>query len=635
MKRLITSVIIIIAFPLIVVTALYLTNVKLQPIQLSLMNDSVVAETSYITDNKFYEITGTMGCIPGALIVPSKYSAGNAMAVSTQPLTEILASTPSYRTISSLEDIRSEEYMVDDTYRATVMFYLNLPSKNSYAIWFPSEFCEYRIYINGELASQSSTFRDGMPHFATSFFTVLPYSETGNYEVVLNVISPVNYVNTGSTSILIGTLSKIQESFKGVESVSLYAIALILFTIVYTIIQAIVFKNDRRISSFGILSLMTVYAMSFMDGRMVTTALPRLPYQLGVIMEGLSTPLYLLSLLYFTYTMFPEFFPKKIGLLTSALLIVPLTDSLMLHSIPVLNSLTILMSIFPYAICLYTFIVGCERQEKYILRYGFGLLSIESSVLLFYSTKDQAIPSRFAYIVGYIIFAMMMVSILANEFAMQANEEEFYKGELSRQLEAMQASENAFLNAQMKPHFLYNTLNTIADLCVTDPAKAKKLITSLSEYLKLILSMDSMDETVPLRKELEVVDAYTDIEKERFPSINFYRDYPVRMPILMVPPLTLQPLIENAIKHGVRKSDRPGVITLRIVETPTAVEFYVSDNGVGMHEDAINKLFNMPTGNQSIGIYNIDRRLKSKYGSGLHVESTPGLGTCVSFKVNK
>jgi sensor histidine kinase YesM len=170
---------------------------------------------------------------------------------------------------------------------------------------------------------------------------------------------------------------------------------------------------------------------------------------------------------------------------------------------------------------------------------------------------------------------------------------------------------------------------------VTDPDKAKSLIASLKEYCNLILSIDNMEKTVPLSRELELVTAYTSIEKERFPSINFYTDLPIRMPKINMPPLTLQPLIENAIKHGVRKNDRPGVITLRIREAFDSVTFYVSDNGVGMDEATMQKLFNEPKENKSIGVYNIDKRLKNLYGEGLSVDSTVDLGTCVSFTVPK
>ena len=84
-----------------------------------------------------------------------------------------------------------------------------------------------------------------------------------------------------------------------------------------------------------------------------------------------------------------------------------------------------------------------------------------------------------------------------------------------------------------------------------------------------------------------------------------------------------------------RKSERPGVITLRIRESFDAVTFYVSDNGVGMSKETIEKLFEEPKENKSIGVYNIDKRLKNLYHTGLYVESTINLGTCVSFSVPK
>lgn len=101
----------------------------------------------------------------------------------------------------------------------------------------------------------------------------------------------------------------------------------------------------------------------------------------------------------------------------------------------------------------------------------------------------------------------------------------------------------------------------------------------------------------------------------------------------MMPPIIIQPLIENAIKHGVRKSDKPGIVTLRVIESEDEVSFYVSDNGSGMSNETIEKLFEIPNGNKSIGIYNINKRLISKYGKGLVVESTIGLGTTVSFSI--
>lgn len=620
MKRLITAISLVIAFPLIVITSLYLICRFNQPDKLLLAKTKATAVSTYIDEGKIYEISGDIECYPGMLLSPEDLKKPHVSDVTT------------YLPASSL-DKKSSEYVAGSDYVATLRFYLNLPANRDYSICFPANFCEYKVYVNGSLTRESVYHNSDTPGYATRFYVDLPQNYTGLYEIVVNYLTPENYINNGTSTLLFSSRSSMERMFSLLNQLGDFELSIILFTILFTLIQLLFLGSDKRMTAFSLLSLATIVALAFMDGKTVLGRIPYFPHQLGTLLDSLSTPLFLIALLYYTYTMFPSFFPKKAGYIFSGMLILPLLDSLFLQKFPLLSSIGLLATIFPYALCLYVFVMAYESEEKFILPYGIGLLSTESSVLLLYSTQDLAIPSIATYLIGYIIFAVLMVAVVANEYAKQNVEEQFIRSELSRQLEAMQASENAFLNSQMKPHFLYNTLNTIADLCVTDSEKAKRLINSLGEYLKLILSMDSMDETVPLRRELEVVDAYTGIEKERFPEIKFFEEYPIRLPVVMVPPLSLQPLIENAIKHGVRKSSKPGVITLRIVESDEYVDFYVADNGVGMKEEQIKKLFNVPSGSQSIGIYNIDRRLKSKYGSGLHVESTPGLGTCVSFRI--
>ena len=636
MSKLKISILLITLLPLISVLSLYFLAKSIQPAELSLASDDEYFQTTYIDEGKFYSLKGEIGCIPGALLMPTNY---NLMSSSSgryySALSSEVRTLPNYTTISSLDDIKSEEYEVNGSYMATFCFFLKLPSSASYAIWFPADFCEYNVYVNGSLAASSDTFRSKTPHIANAFYVPLPASKTGAYEVIANVIAPSDFPFDRSGAVLIGSLDRIERSFSSVKRVSVFFLSFILFTMVFTVVQIIAIRNDLRLLSFSIMSFFTMLAMSFMDGRIFAVLFPTTHYRFACLLEFLAPPLFILSLVFFSYSMYKEIYPKRHAIYIYISLIIPIINAILLSRIPWLSSVASAINVVPFAICLYMFVIAYSRELPHALPYGIGVLAVEISLLLYYSTRDMAVPSRFAYVGGYVVFAVTIVSILAGEYALQYSEESKLSTELSKKLEAMQISENAFLNAQMKPHFLYNTLNTIADCCVTDSKKAQKLINSLSEYLKLILSLDNMDKTVPLRRELELAAAYTAIEKQRFPSINFYTDFPIKLPAIMMPPLTIQPLIENAIKHGVRKSDKPGVVTLRIVENPDSVQFFVSDNGKGMDEEAIKHLFRIPKDNQSIGIYNIDKRLKNQYGKGLTVESTPGLGTCVSFKIPK
>lgn len=636
MKRTITACLISLLLPLLVTVCITLINKKLQPEKLSIVSEGNRLETSYIKDNKTYELSGNIGCLPGQTLDPSTFGLSTGGSAYRYKVKNVLESDPTYTTITSLKEIRSENCKVGNSYKALTFIVLDLPSNANYALWFPSEFCEYTIYVNGILAKTSRTYKDKMPSFPGAFYVELPKNDDGVYEIIANFITPVNYFNTATDAILLGSYDKVERSFSNVAKFSLFFSTFGLFSIIFIVIQLIPLKRDTRLLSFVGLSCSTLLITAFRDGRLILLYFPKLPYVVGSFLEAISISVYLLMLLLYTRAMYRDFFPNKVSRVFMLLIIIPLINALCLGSFTALRFVSDIITIIPYAICLYVFIRAYQAREVHTMSYGAGILTTEISVLLDITTQKHTIPARFSYSIGYLIIATTMVGILATQYAKQKKEEAFYSEELKRQLAQMQASENAFLNAQMKPHFLYNTLNTIADLCVTDAHKAQNLIDSLSEYLKLILSLDNMDETVPLRRELELVEAYTDIERERFPSINFYVEKPIHMPTIMMPPLTIQPLIENAIKHGVRKLDKPGVITLRIVDNPDSVDFFVSDNGVGMDEDTIHTLLTkVPKENQSVGIYNINKRLKRLYKKGLSVESTPGLGTCVSFKVYK
>lgn len=617
MKRFYLAILLVILLPIIIVISLFLTAKKMQPETITFPQSDYDRGTKYILDEKLYNLEGNILVNEGKITLPEQFDFANAL------------------TVASLKEAKTPDSIVDQKYCATFYLLMNMASGYEYALWMPTEYTDYRIYVNGVLVHEGRSFMGEYTVFPAAFMVTLPFSEDGRYEVVINASAPENYTNSGSAAILFAMNAKVSKDVNSVKTFSICVSAFILFTMCFCLIQIFVLKNDASLLSFATLSLMTFLIMAFTDGRIITLFIPGMPYQIGCFMEAILTPLFLLSLLYYTQVMFPAYFSKLIGYIFAGLLTVPFINALCLNRFAVLSSAAIMITVIPYAMCLYIFVLAYERREKHSLLFGISVLATESSVLLFYATGDLPIPSRFTYSVGYGIMAFTMVAITAERYSSQDDMENFITRELSIQLETMQASENAFLNAQMKPHFLYNTLNTIADCCVTDPAKAKSLINSLSEYLKLILSLDNMDKTVPLRRELELAEAYTAIEKERFPSINFYTDFPMRLPNIMMPPITIQPLIENAIKHGVRKSSKPGVVTLRLVEHTEYVEFFVSDNGAGMTEEQIGNLFREPKENQSIGIYNIDKRLKNIYNMGLNVESTPGLGTCVSFKIYK
>lgn len=605
--------------PLFLFTGLYISNILLQPKPFSMGVADNTPTEAYVDPGKNYYLTGVMECYPKVTASPANL--------------DNYSSSMMY--IDSLADIRSEECRHGDNYIATIRFFIDAPGEQNYSILFPGEFCEYIFFINRRTPAYSGTLRANIPIYPSPKVIDFPYSDDGKYEVIIYIITPTTSSGSTNATVLFGTTERINHIRNWALTTTIVILAAMLATIMFSFTQYIAMKNERILTSFILLAFAFMARTLMVDDVIIMSIIPSLPYQMGTVYRSLTMPFLLLAIVNHEYSMFPGFFPKKFTYWIGAFQIIPLINALTLDAYPALNIASYVAFAVPYALCIYVFIRAHMAKVPYNYLFGLGLMQSVAAAACEYVCKNMVMPARYTLIYSFLTFAIIEMVLLAKKYANQYESEEYYTSELHKTLEAMQASENAFLNAQMKPHFLYNTLNTIADLCVTDPNKAKSLINSLKDYCNLILSIDNMDRTVPLAREMELVNAYTSIEKERFPSINFYTDFPIRMPRIEMPPLVLQPLIENAIKHGVRKSDKPGVITLRIRDTMDSVTFYVSDNGVGMDAEKMEMLFEEPKENKSIGVYNIDTRLKNLYGDGLTVDSTIGLGTCVSFSIPK
>jgi len=195
-------------------------------------------------------------------------------------------------------------------------------------------------------------------------------------------------------------------------------------------------------------------------------------------------------------------------------------------------------------------------------------------------------------------------------------------------------AEIAFLRSQIKPHFLYNTLNSIAALCIDEPQKAEELTLDLSEYLRGSFDFKQLDSMTTLENELELVQAYLNIEKARFGArLNVEYDLDVNLNIA-IPPLILQPLVENAIRHGLMSNLRGGTVKITVKnESVGLVSFAIEDDGSGMSETKRETLLKPDVNKKGVGLWNISQRLQLIYGKSLFIESAEGIGTKVFFEI--
>jgi len=182
------------------------------------------------------------------------------------------------------------------------------------------------------------------------------------------------------------------------------------------------------------------------------------------------------------------------------------------------------------------------------------------------------------------------------------------------------------LRGQINPHFLFNTLNTIGILIRKDPEQARVVIVRLSSLLRRMLY--SQERTSSLGKELDFVEDYLGIELIRFGSERLRVERKVAQEALVaeVPSMLLQPLVENAIKHGISPKETGGVITVGASVEDGWLRLSIKDNGIGMSQEALRQSLR-----RGIGLTNVRERLRSIHGDSyrLEVESTAGEGTLV------
>ena len=220
-----------------------------------------------------------------------------------------------------------------------------------------------------------------------------------------------------------------------------------------------------------------------------------------------------------------------------------------------------------------------------------------------------------------------------NEMAERLHKEEVERIEMEKRLDAARLE---LLKSQINPHFLFNTLNMISCMAKLEEARTtERMISSLGNLFRY--NLKTSEQIVPLERELKVVQDYMYIQQMRFGSrISHDLRVEVDGSETMIPAFTLQPLVENAIIHGIARKEEGGRIFLRIWKRKDKIVISLADTGVGMDEETLKKLMDALKGHRTarvgIGLGNIYQRIKSMYEDGdLRIYSKAGKGTVVQI----
>ena len=269
-----------------------------------------------------------------------------------------------------------------------------------------------------------------------------------------------------------------------------------------------------------------------------------------------------------------------------------------------------------------------DKNDKILSAFGVLLMiSFITDVIGTYLGLWQGGPiSEVVFIFVFVFSLIVLLKVVPQNLnaALRARELEAEKMILNAKLTE---SRIATMISQIQPHFIYNTLGTIEQLCITEPNEASKLVRNFSLYLRGNFS--ELDNAKPIRfsQEMNHVKHYTDIEQVRFPDMTI--QYDLRSVEFLLPALSVQPLVENAIKHGLMGLEEGGIVTISAYETEEFYVVEVTDDGIG---------FDMNAGydeTKHVGIKNIRGRIEGMCGGTLTIESEIGKGTKATIKIPK
>lgn len=268
--------------------------------------------------------------------------------------------------------------------------------------------------------------------------------------------------------------------------------------------------------------------------------------------------------------------------------------------------------------CIFTAVL-IFRNRKVLPRHE-AILSLAYLVSI---SVFVVVDELFGLCISYVIMALFA-------FVLYVRIDLYKELLLERQEKELVESKTQIMLSQMQPHFLYNVLTTISSMCeVQGATQARDVVNKFADYFRTNLDSLGRMKTIPFKKELEHIETYLWLEKVRFED-HLNVQYNIGPVDFEIPSLTVQPVVENAVKHGLQPKDEPGTITISTRESESEFVITVEDDGVGFDTSA--KLSDSRT---HVGLENVSKRLEAICSGFCDIASESGKGTTVTIHIPK
>lgn len=505
------------------------------------------------------------------------------------------------------------------------------------ALKFSSPRTAHKLWANGKLVSEDGIVADDATAAAARFYDkVVPVEASdGRIELVLQVSNYLHHKGGPRRSVTLGDRSALEHDYYLANSVNIFTFG---FTIAIGLFYSLFFfiRRTDKVALHFALFILTFSLRELTIGTVVIVhLLPSLSQEFVLRLEYM-TMFSLVVYTWFVHSLLPDKIPGRL-LQVIALASLLQIAVIAFAPVPFFTRCLPANQIFLTAMLFYVLFViikACWQKNREARLLLVGHLSIIIASVHDHIYYSDLIQTGDLFSLGFLILTITQAALVLKRFTSAFAVVEALNHKLSEMntlkdslLKQVVDSQRDLLLTQIKPHFFYNVINTIMGFCLTNPQKAYDLIGEFSIFISSRLQLSTIERFIELGEELTVIASYLKIEQARFGEMLRYELHTNVSYDYLISPLLIEPLVENAVKHGIREKIEGGCVSVSIETVEQGIKITVADDGVGMTPERLQAVQQNDIG---IGLTNVRRRLQLDYNQPLNITSSPD-GTTVWF----
>lgn len=506
---------------------------------------------------------------------------------------------------------------------------LKLPSKGVYCFNFRYISSAYTLYIDGkkfiENGRIATSYQDEV---ATWRPRILPfYAESDTIDIILQVSNFHHNKGGIINSILFGSCDTIYDN--NILNIIKSAIMLGSFTGIGIYLTFIYQSRSKKCTYLylGLFCFSSLVLETIINDSLIYYIFPDLSFFIITKIEYLSCIGIGISLLLFFQSVYPQEAGKYRFIVMHAIniayfMLVIFTDIRIYGFTEIIYLTFMIINSINFIITLIKAVLYKRRNAKVLLFGCFTMVLILGLDILANFSYKHTYSTSYNYSMGLLFFLICQLYVLSIETL-----EAFKSSQKTKDMEI------AFLQAQIAPHFIFNTLNNIYCLMESSVPKARGLILDFCNFLRVKYKFDYRSNVFcTLNEEIELIKSFIKIENTRFQdAIHFEISVPEEYMQVSIPQLLIQPMVENSIKHGFCSNSI--LITISAEKIKDSLKITVSDNGKGMSADNIARILNKENIVSGVGLKNVNYRLNKCYNTSMMIKSEITKGTHISFQI--